>query len=177
LISSPPADQRLTATGIAGLEDQGLCQFACNTGYCPDVCVSSPQPKALEDDFTAALKLNGINVADFANYNLSDLSTRLIGWDECTAAKGRPWQTVYSGWQQSWKIMNLIYSLASKGINFNEASAVEYLGAPGSTLSRRQDFKDIFLNLATIQPGYILDPFAWKIVCGAMTGRCNAHAS
>ncbi|KAL0469374.1 hypothetical protein QR685DRAFT_444120, partial [Neurospora intermedia] len=119
------------------------------------------------------------------NYNLSDLSTRLIGWDECTAAKGRPWQTVYSGWQQSWKIMNLMYSLASKGINFNEASAVEYLGAPGSTLSRRQDFKDIFLNLATIQPGYIFDPFAWKIAvrcddwalqCTCKLGSSKMHA-
>jgi hypothetical protein len=76
--------------------------------------------------FTAALAQSEYDLASF-NGNVSDLATRLIRYDGCNRLQK---QQIYAGWQQSWKIMNLIYKEAKNGIDWNSAAAVEYLGAP-----------------------------------------------
>lgn len=124
-----------------------------------------------EEDFTAALSLSNYNISDFTTYNLSLLATRLLGWNGCTELQKKQ---IYSGWQQSWKIMNYIQSVAEDGINFNEAAAVEYLGAPGTNKEQRTDFNNIYKQLVTIQPGYIATPLDWRlgIRCDDPRGRC-----
>ncbi|KUI60668.1 Killer toxin subunits alpha/beta [Cytospora mali] len=123
---------------------------------------------ALEDDFTAALSISDYDISNFTAYNLTDLATRLVGWEGCEYNEDtfpilHPQRIIYSGWQQSWKIMNYMYNVAKSGINFNEAAAVEYLGPPALVSSTQQtSFNNIFKNLATIQPGWG-GWFAWKL--------------
>ncbi|KAF3769408.1 hypothetical protein M406DRAFT_324927 [Cryphonectria parasitica EP155] len=38
---------------------------------------------ALEEDFTAALSTSGYDISEFTTYNLSDLATRLVGFEGC----------------------------------------------------------------------------------------------
>lgn len=116
---------------------------------------------------TEAIATTGYNISDFANFNLTILGTALIGNEKCTALQK---QQIRSGWVQSWKIMNYIYKVAKASIDFNEAAAVEYLGPPSMNQDQWSKYKAIYLNLATIQPGWI-DLFAWKIAV-----RCdNPH--
>jgi len=79
--------------------------------------------------FDSALALSNYDMTQFDG-NVTDLATRLIGFNGCTPPQV---EEIFSRWQQSWKIMNLLYSqahsiLGSNGFNFNEASAVDYLG-------------------------------------------------
>lgn len=71
--------------------------------------------------------------------NVTDLATRLVNWNGCDALER---QMIYAGWQQSWKIMNLLYKEA-KSINFNEASAVEYLGPPALNQNQQGPIRDM----------------------------------
>ncbi|KAK1523960.1 uncharacterized protein CCOS01_09047 [Colletotrichum costaricense] len=91
-----------------------------------------------ENHFHDALATSEYDMSLFDG-NITDLSTRLVGWNGCDE-KEIP--MIYSGWQQSWKIMNLLYSEAST-MNFNEAAAVEYLGPP--SLDAR-DLSDVIKN-------------------------------
>lgn len=121
---------------------------------------------AQELDFIDGLLISNYDVTQFAVTNVTDLATRLIGFDGCTIDKGFNPAVIYSGWQQSWKIMNQVYSLAKAGLNFNEAGAVEFLGPPAGNKDQQSAFQQSFLNLATIQPGYITTPLDWRIaVC------------
>lgn len=122
---------------------------------------------ALEDDFTAAFTYSNYDIDDFTTYNLSDLATRLDGFTGCDFSDTFPIhnakKTIYSGWQQSWKIMNLLYKVANSGIDFNEAATLEYLGPSGIVSPAKQTaFNHIFKNMATIQPGW-LGIRAWKL--------------
>lgn len=131
---------------------------------------------AMVDDFKAALALSNYDVSQFDSYNFTDLATALIGWDKCDPEHGFDRQEIYSGWQQSWKIMNNIYKEAKAGIDWNEASAVEYLGPPAMNEDYRNNMTDIFESLATIQPGWLIpDLFAWKIAvrCDDPFGKCK----
>lgn len=119
--------------------------------------------EALEAEFEDGLELSSYDTSDFETYNLTDLATRLIGWDGCSKLNGMDPAVIYSGWQQSWKLMNLMYKEAKNGIDFNSAAAVEYLGPPASNQGQQAAFKEIFMNQATIQPGYITTPFDWRI--------------
>jgi chitinase len=71
--------------------------------------------------------------------------------------------------------MNFIMPIAYDGINFNEAAAVEYLGPPSMNKHLQERFKNIFVNLDTIQPGYISLPWDWRIVarCDDPRGACS----
>lgn len=69
---------------------------------------------------------------------------------------------ITSGWQQSWKIMNHIYTVVKNGIDFNEAAAVEFLGSPAFNQDEQSDFNAVFKQLSTIQPGWG-GWFAWQL--------------
>lgn len=160
----PSANDIILGTFVEGLNDYGICSFSCSRGYCPSgSCVQGMDVRALEDNLETAMKENGYSTSSFANYNLTDLATKLVGWEGCTAERGMPPKDVYSGWVQSWKIMNLMYKEAKSGIDFNSAAAVEYLGPPAQNYPQQSTFNNIFLKLATIQPGYISTPFDWRI--------------
>ncbi|KAL8687619.1 MAG: hypothetical protein Q9224_005100, partial [Gallowayella concinna] len=72
--------------------------------------------------FRAALPLSETNVDD---KDVELFATRLVKYDGCDNFQANQ---IYSGWQQSWKIME-----ASKNgdIDFNSAAALEFLGASG----------------------------------------------
>lgn len=57
---------------------------------------------ALGDYFTAALAISDYDISNFTAYNLSDLATRLVGWegykfDPDTFPIPNPERTIYSG--------------------------------------------------------------------------------
>ncbi|EEA25067.1 conserved hypothetical protein [Talaromyces marneffei ATCC 18224] len=119
---------------------------------------------AAEEDFTAALSLSGYNISNFETYNLTLLASKLVGHNGCDKQQQR---TIYSGWQQSWEIMNYIMPVAydGNGIDFNEAAAVEYLGPPAMNKHLQERFKNIFIQL----------PWDWRIVtrCDDPRGACS----
>ncbi|KAJ5703414.1 glycoside hydrolase family 18 protein [Penicillium malachiteum] len=103
--------------------------------------------------FTEGLTLSNYSmVGTMFDANYSDLATRIMGFDGCSVDQ---WNQIYSGWQQSWKIMNYMYDLVNDDlINFNEGAAIEFLGPPALNQDEQAHYKDVFLNLATIQPAY-----------------------
>ncbi len=113
-----------------------------------------------EAEFTEALASSNYDTSLFADYNFTDLATRLTGWDKCTGMQRR---AIYSGWQQSWKLMNLMYAEANAGLDLNSAAALEYLGPPATSQYKKAQFETIFKTHATIQPGYIRTPFDWRL--------------
>ncbi|GLA55977.1 hypothetical protein AnigIFM63604_003465 [Aspergillus niger] len=121
---------------------------------------SNLKTTAAEEEFTAALSLSNYDISNFNTYNLSVLYTKLIGFDRCSADQRTQ---IYSGWQQSWKVMNYMYKVAKDGISFGEADAIDYLGPSLSNEKLQGNFKDIYLNLATIQPGWLPSWLDWKI--------------
>jgi hypothetical protein len=90
------------------------------------------------EDFTDALSISGYDMSIFDG-NVTDLATKLVYWNGCDALER---QMIYAGWQQSWKIMNLLYKEANS-INFNETSAVEFLGPPGLNQNQQGAIKDM----------------------------------
>lgn len=92
-----------------------------------------------------------------------------------------PKNAIYSGWQQSWKLMNLMYEESKNGIDLNSAAALEFLGPPAETQGQRASFNSIYQNLSTIQPGYSLIPgfLKWRIHvrCDDYHGRCPCFAN
>lgn len=172
----PSANAIILGTSAQGLNDYGICSFSCTRGYCPSgSCVQGLDVETLEDSLESALDENAYSTSNFATYNLTDLATKLTGWEGCTIENGMPSKAIYSGWVQSWKLMNLMYKEAKSGIDFNSAAAVEYLAPPAQNYPQQSAFNNIFLNLATIQPGYITTPFDWRIHvrCDDPNGLCS----
>lgn len=66
---------------------------------------------AAGEEFSRALSLSNYDTSKFTTYDLSLLATRLIGYDRCTQDQRIQ---IYSGWQQSWAIMNHIYGIAKR---------------------------------------------------------------
>ncbi|GCB28264.1 hypothetical protein AAWM_11149 [Aspergillus awamori] len=126
---------------------------------------------AAEDEFTTALTLSNYDLSEFTSYNFSTLYTKLIGFDGCSAAQRTQ---IYSGWQQSWKIMNHIYWAARKGIDYDEFVALEFLAPSLRNGDQRSQFREIFMNLATIQPGWLPSWLDWKLSvrCDDPESRC-----
>lgn len=130
-LNQPPAVGNGTGFSLVG-PDSGLCAWACSRTYCPDTAcayadaTTSPDVTQDEEDFIAALSTSGYDWSSFDG-NVTDLATKLVRWDGCDDTQKRQ---IYSGWQQSWKIMNQLYYEAYYDFNFNEAAAVEYLGPP-----------------------------------------------
>lgn len=70
------------------------------------------------ETFTNALALSNYDTPEFNTYNFTVLATRLIGFDGCITAEK---VAIKSGWRQSWKIMNYMYTVAKSGIHSNKA--------------------------------------------------------
>jgi chitinase len=127
-----------------------------------------------EVDFTAALLLSNYNISEFTIYNLSLLVIKIVSWTRCS----EPDKTIiFLGWQQSWKIMNHIQGVTKSGIDFNEAAAIEYLGAPATNGGQQTDYNTIYKKLTTIQPGYIGMWFDWQlgVRCDNPGGLCPCN--
>jgi hypothetical protein len=77
--------------------------------------------QAAIEDFQAALLESHYN---FTDQDVGETATRLFGWQACSSSQRR---AIYSGWQQSWKIMDAVQG---KNLNWNEAAALEYLAPP-----------------------------------------------
>lgn len=101
--------------------------------------------------FADTLALSNYDASDFDTYNFIDLATRLIGFDGCTTAEK---VAITSGWQQSWELINHVSTVAQNGTDFNEAASVEFLGPPAFNQQEQSDFKAVFKQLSTIQPGW-----------------------
>jgi len=80
----------------------------------------------LKNAFEAGIFLSNFNLSSIDG-NVTNLSTQLRSFQECTSTQKAQ---IYSRWQQSWKIMNLLYDEAVDGINFNEGAAIEYIAPP-----------------------------------------------
>ncbi|KAL9015342.1 MAG: hypothetical protein Q9180_008885, partial [Flavoplaca navasiana] len=82
---------------------------------------------------------------------------------------------IYSGWQQSWKIME---ASRNGDIDFSSAAALEFLGASGLNKDQHDAMNKLFKNLNTIQPRYIPQLFDWRlhVRCDDPKGKwtCNA---
>ncbi|RDH35419.1 glycoside hydrolase family 18 protein [Aspergillus welwitschiae] len=131
----------------------------------------------VEEEFTAALSLSNYDISNFNTYNLSVLYTKLIGFDGCSPAQRTQ---IYSGWQQSWKIMNYMYKLVKDDdIDFTGLDAIDFLGLAYSNRKLRDNFKEIFMNLATIQPGWLPSWFDWRIAirCDDPKYQCPCEAA
>jgi hypothetical protein len=77
--------------------------------------------QAAIDDFRAALLDSRYNYTDG---DVTEAATRLFGWQGCSSAQR---QAIYSGWQQSWKLMDVV---KGDNLNWNEAAAIDYLADP-----------------------------------------------
>lgn len=161
----PAADITILGMAIESDADDALCSFACSRGYCPSgSCEQGVNIQELEQSFGDGLELSAYDTSNFETYNLTDLATRLIGFEGCTVERGMPKNVVYSGWQQSWKLMNLMYEESKNGIDFNSAAALEFFGPPSETQQQQSNFNNVFQNLATIQPGYFFPGvFGWRL--------------
>ncbi|KAM0226905.1 hypothetical protein ACHAP5_012286 [Fusarium lateritium] len=73
------------------------------------------------NDFQAALQDSQYN---FTDGDVGEAATRLFGWQGCNRVQRR---AIYSGWQQSWKIMDAV---KGNNLNWNEAAAIDYLAPP-----------------------------------------------
>ncbi|KAL6876786.1 glycoside hydrolase family 18 protein [Trichoderma novae-zelandiae] len=141
----------------------------------PEEVDNSQNVTALEGIFTEALTLSNYDVSEFEDYNLTILATALKGFKGCQAKYGFNPRQITSGWQQSWKIMNNIYREANAGINWNEASAVEYLGPPAMNQEWQAGMTKLYKKLGTIQPGWLVPPaLSWRIAvrCDDWKGLC-----
>ncbi|KAL7802066.1 glycoside hydrolase family 18 protein [Trichoderma aethiopicum] len=141
----------------------------------PEDVENSLDVAALEETFTAALELSEYDISEFEHYNLTILATALKGWDGCKRKYGFDPRQITSGWQQSWRIMNNINREAKAGINWNEASAIEYLGPPAMNHDSQAGITKMYKNLATIQPGWLVPSFlSWGIAvrCDDPGGLC-----
>ncbi|KAI2792815.1 Killer toxin subunits alpha/beta [Penicillium oxalicum] len=149
---------RYAAYGFAGAVEWALdlAQFVLGSG---DDSVSAGEIEENKQIFTEALNSSNYDTSEFSTYNLTDLATRLVGYDGCSRDQKNQ---IYSGWQQSWKIMNQLYQEANSGFNFNEAAALEFLGAPAYTKPFQDRVQQAFKQLGTIQPGWS-GIFAWKL--------------
>ncbi|KAI0478216.1 hypothetical protein F4859DRAFT_513800 [Xylaria cf. heliscus] len=105
--------------------------------------------------FQAALKAEGVAYEG----DIEAAATRLVGYDGCA-----PWDRdeIYKGWVESWQIMNLILREADN-MNWNEASAVEYLGPSSLNAGVQTRIKNLYKQWGTIQPGYIPTYFDWRL--------------
>ncbi|XXG99705.1 hypothetical protein Hte_006046 [Hypoxylon texense] len=119
----------------------------------------------------AALDAEGVTY----DGDIGDAATRLVRYDGCDNYDANE---IYKGWVQLWKIMNQVLSEADN-INWNEASAVEYLGPPGVNGGYHDRIRDLYKKWATIQPGYVTTPFDWRlhVRCDDPSKRCGDACS
>ncbi|OTA93939.1 hypothetical protein M434DRAFT_395173 [Hypoxylon sp. CO27-5] len=123
---------------------------------------SDRQPVSVDIDVKrATLLLQTALDAEATTYDgdIGDAATRLVRYDGCD---NHDVNEIYKGWVQSWKIMNQVLSEVDN-INWNEASAVDYLGPPGVNGGIQDRIRDLYKRWATIQPRYITTSFDWRL--------------
>ncbi|KAG5654895.1 hypothetical protein KAF25_005852 [Fusarium avenaceum] len=106
-----------------------------------------------------------------ADGELGVLATRLVGWEGCGDWDSPKREAIYSGWQQSWKVMDAVQG---KNINFNEMAALEYLAPSFENEHEQGAIKKIFDTVATVRGGSNLNPFKWSlhVRCDDPAKRC-----
>lgn len=137
---------------LADLADLAISALLCSPAYAAprpvndhEFLSANPNTKRqfdaqeLLDAFTTGLETSNYDMSTFDG-NVSDLASRLVGWEGCSG-KGVS-AAVYSGWQQSWKLMNHVYSEAKKGIDFNSAAAIEFIGPPALSQPFQKSIND-----------------------------------
>lgn len=115
------------ATFVGSVIGQQDAQITTNvTQDQMEVTITNNNEEAVKA-FKAALELSETTVDDGF---IEPLATRLVKYDGCNDQQKKE---IYSGWQQSWKIME-----ASKNgvIDFNSAAALEFLGASGLNMNK-----------------------------------------
>lgn len=83
--------------------------------------ITQKDRQAAINDFRAALLDSRYN---YTEGDVSEAATRLFGWQGCSSAQR---QAIYSGWQQSWKMMDVV---KGDNLDWNQAAAIDYLGDP-----------------------------------------------
>jgi hypothetical protein len=135
----------------------------------PQQIIAGTNVTVAEDAFIAALATSNYDLSQGTNQDVSVLATVLVGWDGCSKAQQK---AIYSGWQQSWKLMNYAAGLS---INYNEAASHEYLGPSALNGDQRSHYQSIFSNIKTIQPSWwIPGSMSWQLVvrCDDPLNRC-----
>lgn len=120
------------------------------------------QPVPVELDIEGSLApFIAALVAEDEDYDgdLVAAATKLVRHDGCDN-----WEKdyIYRGWVQSWKLMNKIIE-EIEDMNFNEASAVEFLGPPAMNKDSQERLKGLYKRWATIRPGLFETPFDWRL--------------
>ena len=118
---------------IDSLENTAMTWFHdCGNGGGDDgdtltVAAVQPGPEVLEDvqAFMAAIHPSGYQET-IPDGDVVALATTLRGFEGCDKVRK---QDIYSGWYQSWELMNFIRPKVNN-MDFNSAAAVEYLGPP-----------------------------------------------
>ncbi|CVK90377.1 uncharacterized protein FMAN_08779 [Fusarium mangiferae] len=132
------------------------------------------------DDRQAAINTLREALAD-SEYNLTDadgdigeLATRLFGWQGCGGWGSSKRKAIYSGWEQSWKMMDAVQG---KSLNWNEAAAVEYLAPPFVNQEERAAIKNIIDTVVTVRGGSNLNPLKWwlHVRCDDPDGKCPCN--
>ncbi|RKK94484.1 hypothetical protein BFJ68_g15147 [Fusarium oxysporum] len=138
--------------------------FTCNIIFAAPTDTQKDRQAAI-DNFQAALLDSHYN---FTDRNVGNLATRLFGWQGCSTAQSR---AIYSGWQQSWKIMDAVQG---KNLNWNEAAAIEYLAPPFINEEEQAAIKKIIDTVVTIRGGSSFNPFKWwlHVRCDDPDDKC-----
>ena len=94
----------------------------------PDLSVHAQRAssQAAVDTFKGALIDSEYNLTD-SDGDIGTLATRLFGWEGCGGWGSSKRKAIYSGWQQSWQLMDAV---KGKNLDFNNAAALEYLSPP-----------------------------------------------
>ncbi|KAF4339668.1 killer toxin subunits alpha beta [Fusarium beomiforme] len=126
---------------------------------------AAPTEKEVIDNFEAALADSHYN---FTDRDVVGAATRLFGWQGCSTAQS---QAIYSGWQQSWKIMDAVQG---ENLNWNEAAALDYLAPPFINEEQQAEIKKIIDTVVTIRGGSSFNPFKWwlHVRCDDPAGKC-----
>lgn len=85
-----------------------------------------------EDAFITALDSSNYNMStEYFNHNadLSSLASRLV-FDEGQCDTEQRIK-IYSGWQQTWRLMNVMHAVADAGIHWNWYAVLQFLGPNG----------------------------------------------
>ncbi|AEO66607.1 glycoside hydrolase family 18 protein [Thermothielavioides terrestris NRRL 8126] len=150
---------RYASYGFAGTVEWAvdLAQFVLGQNETHNVVSATEQVSR----FKAALALSNADSSLLGtNPNFTDLATRIYGFDGCDAVQQK---IIYSGWQQSWKIIDLVSKEAQNGIDINSGAAIEYLGAPAFSKDYKAKFEYIFQSLRKTVPASWFNPFPWYL--------------
>ncbi|CAJ0552337.1 Ff.00g063160.m01.CDS01 [Fusarium sp. VM40] len=127
--------------------------------------ITQKDRQAAINDFRAALLDSRYN---YTEGDVSEAATRLFGWQGCSSAQR---QAIYSGWQQSWKMMDVV---KGDNLDWNQAAAIDYLGDPFNNDEDQAEMKKILETVGTIKGGWNINPLKWWLHarCDDPDNRC-----